>query len=293
MRPPAQSRLNRMRHVDGGRRKAECSGGVLTERGRLVVAGRLAVGRISTCAVMLAVLAAVGLGAPATAAPSSSLYTGNGPRPGPALLYQPPVVAPELTNAPSSVWKAAPILVSGSSAYRQGEYLYQDYLYDDHGAAGGVRDPNDPRTAGDLFSAPDGSYTYPTGPGYNGDAADLVEFRVRPLADATAFRVTFNTLLDPSLPAFTVAIGTPGSPAAAYPHGAQSTGPADLFVTVPNHYADLAGARSTPVTALPTPTIHTTRPQIQVLVPHSDWDPRYGTRRLNPGVRRWDKALPD
>ncbi|HXA43131.1 MAG TPA: hypothetical protein VNV65_09505 [Candidatus Solibacter sp.] len=243
---------------------------------------------------MLAVLAAVGLaGAPATAAPSSSLYSGGGPRPGPSILYQPPVVAPELTNAPGSAWKAAPILVSGSSAYRSGEYLYQDYLYDDHGAAGTVRDPNDPRTAGDLFSAPDGTYTYPTGPGYNGDAADLVEFRVRPLADATAFRVTLNTLVDPSLPAFTVAIGTPGSAVAAYPHGAQSTGPADLFVTVHNHYADLARAGSATVTALPSPAIDMTRRQIEVLVPHSDWNPGGGTVRLSLGVGLWDKSTPD
>jgi len=34
----------------------------------------------------------------------------------------------------SEVWKARPILISGASAYRKGEFLYQDYLYDDHGA---------------------------------------------------------------------------------------------------------------------------------------------------------------
>src|SRR5439155_25598431 len=187
----------------------------------------------------------------AAAAPSTSLYAGAGPRPGPSVLYQPPAVAPELTNAPGSGWRATPILISGSSAYRQGEYLYQDFLYDDHGASGGARDPNDPRVAGDAFSAPNGTYTYPTGPGYNGNAADLVELRVRPLANATAFRVTLNTLVDPSLAAFTIAIAGPGSPAAAYPHGAQSTGPADRFVTVHNRYADLIAAGASNATALP------------------------------------------
>ena len=38
-------------------------------------------------------------------------------------------------------WRAAPILVSGATAYRDGEFLYQDFLYDDHGADGGQRDP--------------------------------------------------------------------------------------------------------------------------------------------------------
>lgn len=256
--------------------------------------GRLAVGRVCTCAMMAVAMAVAGLaGAPATAAGASSLYTGAGQRPGPAILYQPPAVAPELTNAPGGVWKAQPILVSGTSAYRDGEYLYQDFLYDDHGAAGGVRDPNDPRTAGDLFSAPDGTYTYPTGPGYNGDAADLVEFRVRPLKDATVFRVTLNTLVDPSLPAFTLAIGTPSSAVAAYPHGAQSSGPADRFVTVHDHYADLVLAGGTTSRPLPTPTIDMARRQIEVRVPHSTWNPGDGIVQLSLGVGLWDKSTPD
>src|ERR1700728_3780984 len=58
----------------------------------------------------------------------SSFYTGPGPRPGPAILYAPPAVAPQLTN--TGVWHAPPILVSGTDAYRHGEFLYQDYLYD-------------------------------------------------------------------------------------------------------------------------------------------------------------------
>src|SRR5437868_10620009 len=71
----------------------------------------------------------------------------SGPLPGPAILYEPPATAPQLTNA--GIWQAAPILVSGATAYRNGEFLYQDFLYDDHGANGGQRDPNDPRANGD------------------------------------------------------------------------------------------------------------------------------------------------
>lgn len=230
---------------------------------------------------------------PVGAVSTSSLYSGSGPRPGPSILYQAPAVAPELTNAPGGVWHATPILVSGSSAYRQGEYLYQDFLYDDHGASGGVRDPNDPRVAGDAFSAPNGTYTYPTGPGYNGDAADLVEFRVKPLSDATAFRVTLNTLVDPSLAAFTIAIGSSASAVAAYPHGVQSSGPADRFVTVHNTYADLIPAGGTVATALPSATIDRARRQIEVDVPHTLWDPGTAAVRLSIGVGLWDKTTPD
>ena len=46
-------------------------------------------------------------------------------------------------------WEARPILVSGTTAYRKGEFLYQDFLYDDTGARLAF-DPNDPRTAGNL-----------------------------------------------------------------------------------------------------------------------------------------------
>ena len=115
-----------------------------------------------------------------------------------------PPVAPQLTNR--KPWRAKPILVSGTTAYRKGEFLYQDFLYDDTGARLAF-DPNDPRTAGNLFSKPNGTYTYPTAEDYANNAADLVELRVKRLRRATAFRVTLNTLKDPALVAFSIAIG--------------------------------------------------------------------------------------
>src|SRR3954451_6666701 len=101
-----------------------------------------------TAAVLLI---SVFLGGGVARADDASLYRGAGPRPGPDLLYADPVVAPQLTNA--GVWRADPILVSGASAYRDGEFLYQDYLYDDHGGRFS-RDPDDPRTGDDTFSGP-------------------------------------------------------------------------------------------------------------------------------------------
>src|SRR3954454_4380950 len=64
-----------------------------------------------------------------------------GTRPGPDILYAPAVDAPQLQN--TGPWRAKPILVSGAEAYRDGEFLYQDFLYDDHGATG-QDDPADP-----------------------------------------------------------------------------------------------------------------------------------------------------
>jgi hypothetical protein len=219
-----------------------------------------------------------------------SLYRGPGPRPGPNILYEAPATAPQMTN--TGVWRASPILVSGASAYRSGEFLYQDFLYDDHGANGGQRDPNDPRaqgTSGDLFAAPDGTYTYPTNPAYAMNAADLVELRVKPLADATAFRITLNTLKDPSLVATTIAIGgTPGVNL-PWPHGANVTGPGQFFVTVHGTTADFTNAAGIPIGSAPSVTVDTFRRQIEVDVPHSDWNPS-GVVRLAAGVGLWDNA---
>src|SRR6478672_10136075 len=165
-------------------------------------------------------LGAVGLVlAPSALAASPSLYHGPSPRPGPDVLYQPPAQAPQLRNA--GVWHANPILVSGASAYRGGEFLYQDFLYDDHGARGLSRDPGDPRVGGDSFSAANGTYTYPTDPAYADNAADLVELRVKPLPTGTAFRISLNTMKNPDLVGTTIAIG--GSPQPReFPHGANA-----------------------------------------------------------------------
>ncbi len=227
-------------------------------------------------------------------AQADSLYTGAGPRPGPDILYAPAVTAPQLTN--DGVWKAPPILVSGATAYRSGEFLYQDFLYDDHGAAGQT-DPTDPRTSANNFSKPNGTFTYPTDPVYANNAADIVELRVKPLPDATAFRLTLNTMKDPSLVAASIAIGgTPGV-AFAFPHGANVKAPADQFLTV---HPDASGAMTadlvnavagTPATGgAPTVTVDRARRQIEVRVPHSAWDPGQRVVRLAAGTGLWDKA---
>ncbi len=204
-------------------------------------------------------------------------------------------MAPPLTNA--GIWRAQPILVSGATAYRRGEFLYQDYLYDDHGARE-LPDPNDPKAANsaDLFSRSNGTYTYPTGSGYDSDAADLVEFRVRPLRTQTAFRITLNTLVNPRLVAFSIAIGGRPGHAFAFPDGANVKAPANLFLTVhPGKrglVADLVHAANGRRVKGPAVSVHVDmrRGQIVVRVPHRDWNPRRATVRLAMGVGLWDAS---
>src|SRR5947209_4068935 len=230
-------------------------------------------------------LLVLGVGAQAQAGSLPSVA--SGPRPGSDALYLGPAAAPQLEN--SAPWKAPPILVSGATAYREGEFLYQDFLYDDHGAAG-VPDLNAPIGPNAfLFSPTAGTYTYPTDPVYHHNAGDLVEFRVKPLADATAFRVTLNTLDDPARVAFTIALGgTPGANL-TWPHQAGVSSPASRFLTVHGTSAELTDP-ATGAAAAPAPTVAVdlTRRQFDVRVPHAAWDPGRGTVRMTIGVGLWD-----
>jgi predicted esterase len=227
----------------------------------------------------------------AATADAASLYTGPGPRPGPSLLYSKAKVAPQLTN--SGIWKAQPILVSGTTAYRSGEFLYQDYLYDDNGARQ-TADPSDPRTAGNLFSKQNGTYTYPTDKAYANNAADFVELRVRPRTADTAFRITLNTLKDPTRVAFSIGIGGRKGKSHAFPFGANVRAPADLFLTVHPSGSKLVGVLTkasngkTVKGKAPKVRLDRKRRQIEVRVSHKQWNPRRRSVRLWAGVGLWD-----
>src|SRR3954468_11475903 len=208
---------------------------------------------------------ALALALTATPAAADSLPSvDSGARPGPDVLYAPAPDAPQLQNA--GVWKAAPILVSGAEAYRAGEFLYQDFLFDDHGGTGPGDDPNDPfNQVENMFSPKHGTLSYPTDTAtYANNAADLVEFRVKPLSDATAFRITLNTMKVPDKVAFTVALGDSGAPV-AWPHKANVVSPAAQFLTVHGSSAEpLDAATGKPLTPGPTATVDTARRQIEV-----------------------------
>ena len=212
----------------------------------------------------------------------------SGHQPGPDALYLPPPnEVPQLENA--APWRAEPILVSGTQAYRAGEWLYQDFLHDDHGASG-ARDPADPfGIDAHLFSPAAGSMTYPTDPVYAHNAADLVELRIRPLAGETAFRVTLNTLKDAERTAFTIALGSSALPR-PWPHGAGVVSPAELFLTVHGSTAELRDATTGAVKAGgATAAVDLRRRQVDVRVPHSAWNPGTGKVRVSIGAGLWDR----
>jgi hypothetical protein len=249
-------------------------------------------------AIALAVLGGTPASSAGAISPSLPPAEGKAPRPGPPALYAAPAKALQLSNAPKSIWHAPPITVSGASAYRKGEFVYQGWLYDDHGAKE-ITDPNNPMHApggdssgGDLFSAPNGTYDYPSGPGYDENAADLVELRVKPQSTTTALRITLNTLEDPSLVATAIAIGGTEGVTHPFPFGANVSAPAQLFLTIHGETATLTDAASGATVSGPAPTVSVDRErrQITVLVPHSEWNPGTATVRLAAGVGLWNSA---
>ncbi|MES0874161.1 alpha/beta hydrolase-fold protein [Sinimarinibacterium thermocellulolyticum] len=220
-----------------------------------------------------------------------SLYNGPEPRPGPPILYAPPPRAPQLEN--TGVWRAPPILISGASAYRDGEFLYQDFLFDDHGANGTLENVVDiaaglDGVADDVFSRRGGSYRYPLDPVYANNAADLVEFRVRALDEATAFRVTLNTLLDPDRVGLTLALGDSAEPR-VLPRGANVVVPARWALTVFEAQAELVDLDTGEVLASDLPVdVDLERAQIQWRVPRSVRDPGRERIAMAFGVGLWD-----
>ena len=180
--------------------------------------------------VATAVLIAALVAAPVAGA-ASLPRVGSGARPGPALLYERPPAAPELSNR--APFRARPLLVSGTDAYRDGEYLYQDYLFDDRGAdtlegSAGQRDSNA------NFSPTSGNLFYPSAERFAQNAADLVELRVKPTRGAVLYRVTLNTVRDDGAAIVGIGIDTDrsGGEKVAWPAGAGVSSPGlDRFVT--------------------------------------------------------------
>ena len=205
----------------------------------------------------------------------------NGVAPGPEILHRPPVRAPQLEN--TGVWKATPTMVCMTSAYRSGEFLYQDCLWDDHGGGPAYRW---------YYYTYTYDYTYPTDPRYRNNAADIVEVRLKPLADATAIRITYNTMTDPDLVAATVALGGDATKPVPMPHGANTTMPGQVFVTAHGNDGDIVDAATgQPRRERPTVTTDVERRQVEIRVPYSAFDPRGSSAvRVGAAAGLWDGA---
>ena len=256
-----------------------------------------ATGRPRVVAVLVAVLIAglvAGLGA-VLAAPSASAGTsavdgdggarpvpeavGRGVRPaelrgGPWALRRPAASSPQLSNGPG--WRARPLLVSGATAYRGGEFIYQDYVYDDHGAGGGPATP----------PAPSGTFTYPTARRYAGNAADLLEVRMRREGRDLVVRLGYNSMLAPRHVASTIALGAARA-RAEWPHGAGATSPASVFLTVHGSTTEVVTASGRRRPSLPA-TVDLRRRQVEVRVPTRVFDARDRTFRVTAASGLWD-----
>lgn len=171
------------------------------------------------------------------------------PLPGPEILYWPLARSVQLEN--TWAWKAQPLMVSGASAYRGGEFIYQDFLYDDL------------------------SLKYPAEPAkYAANAADLVEVRMKPMPNSLAIRLSYNTMIDPEVAATTIALGSPFSPKVSMPHGAGASMPADVFVTVHGCTAELVRADGAPLASAARVAVNAQRRQVHIEVPYAVFDPR-------------------
>jgi dienelactone hydrolase len=246
---------------------------------------------VGTAGIAL-LLPAAGTLAPAAAAPpaptpGSLPSVSTGARPGPDVLYAAAPRAPQLENR-SARFHAAPLLVSGTEAYAEGEYLYQDFLYDDYGT-----DTNGAPSSSQLPQA--GEITYPTAPQYAGNAADLVEFRAAPGADDVVYRFTLNALVDEGTTAIALAFDTdrdastgastlPRDPGAAFPG-------TDQVLAVSGARAELSRLSdgAAPVTTAVPMTVDLEANQLTVTVPRSVSDPR-GTWRATLAVGLHDPA---
>ena len=115
---------------------------------------------------------------------------------GPSWLHAPLATHPIVENRGD--WQAAPTLVSGTSAYSSGEFLFQDFVYDAYGAnttdAPMAPPDTSPSSTGGLASAPTGDVAQPSDTNrFGGNAGDLLEVRARPVEGGVAYRITLNT----------------------------------------------------------------------------------------------------
>jgi hypothetical protein len=102
--------------------------------------------------------------------------------------------------------------------------------------------------------------------------------------------VTLNTLKDPGLVAFTIALGDSPAPV-PWPYDAGVTSPAQLFLTVHDSIATLTNAvTGTALTPAPSVSVDTTRRQFDVRIPHAAWDPGKEDVRMAAGVGLWDHS---
>jgi hypothetical protein len=216
-------------------------------------------------------------------------------------------------SAHAYTWKAEPAWISNTGVYRQHELVYQDYLYDDHGAntdgldrmdapfgAAGpdTQTPTDPRLSPAPLINWAGDFTYPSADGTHiDDVGDLTEFRVAADKQAVHYRIRMGDMSAPDSSVVAMCVNEDGDRSTgvqSWPDGANFTaglGCDHLYtvygkgadVTTPDgtkSLSDLGGS----VSADPD------RGYIEVTVPRTVADPGTGTWRYYVAAGIWDAA---
>lgn len=223
-----------------------------------------------------------------------------------------PDEAVDRTPDATRVWTGEAAMISNVGVYREGEFIYQDYLYDDHGAntdginhtdaplGAGVRgsDPTNPRTGssgGQIRHAGDFFYAAESG-GYYLNVADLVEFRVTEDGDDLHYLLRMGALTEPDQAVVGVCIdqdGKQGTGLVDWPLGAHLSDPlgCDSFLTVhgtDTQVTDATGATSSLASLGGETVVDLERNTIGVRVPRSLGNPAGATWRYYVASGLWN-----
>jgi hypothetical protein len=212
----------------------------------------------------------------------------------------------------SYAWRAQPAMISNVGVYREHEFVYQDYIYDDHGANTDGKDrfdaplgtpgpdPSDP--VNPRFSpAPlvnfAGDFTYAAASGHMANVADLIEFRAAADAGNVYFRFRLGDMTAPDSAVVGVCVDEDDSlitGLAAWPLEAKLNEQlgCDHFYTVYGTGAkvtDAAGTRDL-VELGGAVAADVDEAVIDVRIPRSVADPGNGRWRIFAGAGLWDAA---
>jgi predicted esterase len=191
------------------------------------------------------------------------------PAPGPEVLYEDPITAPQFENGAG--WTADPLLVSGAQAYDSGEFLYQDWAYDDYGANTDPTDTSTQPPTSTTLANPVGDVLYPTDDArYRDNAADLLEFRCRTQGNQVIYRITLNTIVDshPDAPIVAIGIDTGGDGFDTWGSGIGTLGDLSLDrVVTAGHDGTEANAAVKGGDESATASVDVDRNQIEITVP--------------------------
>ena len=180
---------------------------------------------------------------------------------------------------------------SGTSRVAQGADLWADFVYDDHGATSALGLPNGTTSRRSSLAPTQGVYSYPPGEAHD-NGADIARSAVGLDAQASYWRVDWNTLTDADVPLAVWAVDTDADPStgtSGWPAGAGLTSPgSDRFLVVSGTGALLLDSTFGLLAALPT-TVDLTSGSFVVRVPRADL-PLAGTSTVRLAAGLADSA---